>query len=172
MILSLVGYRTSGKTTVGRLVAERLDRGFLDCDEYIEQRTGLTIAEIFQKCGESYFRELESQALENLTRRDGIVLATGGGAVLRYKNIQLLQRCGTVVHLAVSAEEAFKRMVKDPKSERTRPALTDLDLMAEIREHLRVRGPHYSTAAAFSVAVDGQNADAVARQILHHLAES
>lgn len=172
MIVSLVGYRTSGKTTVGRLLAERLERTFYDCDIHIEQRTGLSIAEIFERCGESYFRELESQALESLARRDGIVLATGGGAVLRYKNVQLLQRSGPVVYLSVSAEEAFKRMVKDPGSARTRPPLTDLDLLTEIREHLRVRAPHYSTAATLRVNVDGLDADAVAGRIHHLLAES
>jgi shikimate kinase len=172
MILSLIGYRTSGKTTVGRLLAERLERPFIDCDDYIEQRTGLSIAEIFQKCGESYFRDLESQALDSLTRRDGIVLATGGGAVLRYKNTQLLQRSGKVVYLNISAEEAFRRTVKDPNSAPTRPPLTDLDLLSEIREHLRVRSPHYAAAASFCVNVDGIDVDAVARQIHHFLAES
>jgi shikimate kinase len=172
MNVVLIGYRGSGKSVVGRLLAERLGRAFADSDEYIEEQTKLSIAEIFRTCGESYFRELESQALESLSKRDGIVLATGGGAVLRYKNIQLLQRGGKVIFLRVSPEEAFKRLVKDPKSSRTRPKLTDLELMEEIRQHLAIRTPYYESAAHFSVNVDAHDAEGVVRQIVHFLAEA
>ena len=172
MNIILIGYRTSGKSVVGRALAERLKSTFIDCDAFIEERTKLSIVEIFERCGESYFRELESQALAELVKREGIVLATGGGAVMRHKNIQLFQRCGKVVYLRVSAETAFRRMVKDPKSARTRPALTDRQRFDEILEHIRSRTPYYQRAADFEVAVDGHDVEGVVRQIVHYLVES
>jgi shikimate kinase len=172
MNVVLVGYRGSGKSTVAQRLGEKLGRPNHDSDAYIEQKTNLSIAEIFAKCGESYFRDLESQALETLMKLDGIVLATGGGAVLRYKNIQVLQRNGLVVYLRVTPEEAFKRLVKDPKSARTRPPLTDQDLLTEIRETIRLRAHYYEQAAHATVDVDGRDVEAVLRQIVHLLHES
>lgn len=172
MNVVLIGYRGSGKSTVGRELSAKLGRPFLDSDEYIEQKTGLSIAEIFRECGESYFRDLETQAIETLTRQDGIVLATGGGAAVRLKNVQLLQRNGRVIFLRVSPEEAFKRLVKDPRSERTRPALSDTDLLTEIRDTIVRRAPYYEGAAHFTVEVDGHDVEWIVRQIVHHLHEA
>ncbi|HYE99476.1 MAG TPA: shikimate kinase [Planctomycetota bacterium] len=94
MNVILIGFRGSGKTTVGRALAERLKREFIDCDEYIERRTQLSIAEIFSRHGESHFRTLESEALAELSALDGKVIATGGGAVLKYQNMQVFKRNG------------------------------------------------------------------------------
>ena len=96
--LILIGLPASGKTTVGRQLARRLDMPFFDCDEAIEAAAGCSVSDIFACRGEAYFRELEHRTLETLCRKEGCVIATGGGAVLREDN-RLLQRSGTVFWL-------------------------------------------------------------------------
>lgn len=96
--LILIGLPASGKTTVGRQLARRLDMPFFDCDEAIEAAAGCSVSDIFARYGEAYFRELEHRTLETLCRKEGCVIATGGGAVLREDN-RLLQRSGTVFWL-------------------------------------------------------------------------
>src|SRR5262245_62566594 len=97
MNVVLIGFRCAGKSTVGRGLAQRLGREFVDCDEYIEGKTHLSIREIFDLAGESYFRTLEGQAIQDLARADGRVIATGGGAVLRRQNTKYLKRNGILV---------------------------------------------------------------------------
>ena len=97
--LILIGLPASGKTTVGRQLARRLDMPFFDCDEAIEAAAGCYVSDIFARYGESYFRQLEHRTLEELCRKEGCVIATGGGAVLREDNRLLLQRSGTVFWL-------------------------------------------------------------------------
>ena len=97
--LILIGLPASGKTTVGRQLARRLDMPFFDCDEAIEAAAGCSVSDIFARYGESYFRQLEHRSLEELCRKENCVIATGGGAVLREDNRLLLQRSGTVFWL-------------------------------------------------------------------------
>ena len=97
--LILIGLPASGKTTVGRQLARRLDMPFFDCDEAIEAAADCSVSAIFARYGESYFRQLEHRTLEELCRKEGCVIATGGGAVLREDNRLLLQRSGTVFWL-------------------------------------------------------------------------
>lgn len=97
--LILIGLPASGKTTVGRQLARRLDMPFFDCDEAIEAAAGCSVSDIFARHGEAYFRELEHRTLETLCRKEGCVIATGGGAVLREDNRLLLQRSGTAFWL-------------------------------------------------------------------------
>ena len=97
--LILIGLPASGKTTVGRQLARRLDMPFFDCDEAIEAAAGCSVSDIFARYGESYFRQLEHRTLETLCRKENCVIATGGGAVLREDNRLLLQRSGTVFWL-------------------------------------------------------------------------
>ena len=97
--LILIGLPASGKTTVGRQLARRLDMPFFDCDEAIEAAAGCSVSDIFARYGEAYFRELEHRTLETLCRKEGCVIATGGGAVLTEQNRELLRRSGTVFWL-------------------------------------------------------------------------
>ena len=103
MNIVLIGFRCAGKTSVGKELADRLGRPFIDCDEYIEKKTNLTIREIFDIAGESYFRMLEGDAIADLCKMDHRVIATGGGAVLKYKNIRNLKQNGFVIYLDTSA---------------------------------------------------------------------
>ena len=116
MNIVLIGYRCSGKSTVGQRLAERLSREFIDCDDYIEKKTELTIREIFELHGESHFRTLESRAIIELGKLDGKIIATGGGAVLKYKNIQALKRNGRVIWLDVKPDTACRRLMEDPRT--------------------------------------------------------
>ena len=97
--LILIGLPASGKTTVGRQLAQRLDMPFFDCDEAIEAAAGCSVSDIFARYGESYFRQLEHRTLETLCRKESCVIATGGGAVLREDNRLLLRCSGTVFWL-------------------------------------------------------------------------
>lgn len=154
MNIILIGFRGAGKSTLGQALAEKLAYDFHDCDQFIEARTGLPIAEIFERCGESYFRELESDALAELSKLDGVVIATGGGAVLRYKNIRNLKRGGKVVYLKVRPDTAVHRIQKDPKTKERRPKLTESDLDTEVRTVMEFREVYYQAAADLVLEMD------------------
>jgi shikimate kinase len=171
MNVVLIGFRCAGKSTVGRALAEKLGREFLDCDEYIEQKTHLTIREIFDLAGESYFRSLESQAVEQLSKLDGKVIATGGGAALKRQNMKHLKRGGIVFFLEVGADEAWDRIRQDPKTKSRRPPLTEeQDPKTEIRQQVEFRKPYYQSAADVVVKTDGRSVDEIVGEIVKHLA--
>jgi len=171
MNVILTGFRCSGKSSVGKTLAARLGREFIDSDEFIERQTGLPIREIFERHGESHFRVIESQAIAELAKLDGKVIATGGGAVLKHKNMQALKRNGVVVHLGVSADAAFERMREDPSTAARRPPLTGQDPYLEIREQIEFRKSYYQASADVTVATDGKKVEDVVGEILAHLKE-
>jgi len=147
MNIVLVGFRCSGKTTLGKALAERLGLKFVDADELVEQKHQMTIKEIFEKKGESVFRLWECDAISEVAKLDGHVIATGGGAVLRYKNIHNLKRSSVVVFLSVAPDTAFERIQRDPKTRSRRPSLTPKDPHTEVREQYRLREPIYKSVA-------------------------
>ena len=170
MNVVLVGFRGSGKTSVGRVLAERLKREFVDCDEFIEKRTHLTIREIFERHGESHFRKLESEAITELAKLDGKVIATGGGAVLKYQNMQVFKRAGSRIYfLEIGPETASDRIQGDPTTRQRRPALTAKDPETEIREQITLRAPYYLKAADVVISADARTAVQVAEEILKDL---
>lgn len=157
----LIGPMGAGKTTIGRHLATLLHKQFVDVDHEIEKRTGVTIQVIFEIEGEAGFRQRERMLVDELSRDQDIVLATGGGAVLLEENRQLLKQRGTVVYLRADIETLVERTRRD----RNRPLLQTEDPRGKIEELLRLRDPIYREVA--DVVVDtGQRApSSVARDI-------
>ena len=158
----LVGPMGSGKTAVGRSVARDLGRPFYDSDTEIVRRTGVDIPYIFEKEGEAGFREREREAIEALVALRGIVLATGGGAVLLPANRLLLSQRGCVVYLETSVEQQAERV----KHGRNRPLLSNVDPATRLEELMAVRDPLYREIADLCVATDGRRVKAVADDIV------
>ncbi len=157
----LVGPMGAGKSTVGRFLAEELSLRFVDSDSEIEARTGADIPWIFDVEGEAGFRERERQVIEEMTNWDGIVLATGGGAVLAPENRAALSNRGFVVYLYTSVEEQVQRTRRDRK----RPLLQGVDPEATLRGLMELRDPLYREIADVVVDTDEGNPKALAQRL-------
>ncbi|CAH0991878.1 Shikimate kinase 1 [Sinobacterium norvegicum] len=162
----LVGPMGAGKTTIGRLLAQELNLPFKDSDREIEERTGADIPWIFDVEGEEGFRNRETSALEALSQQSDMVLATGGGIVMRAENRTLLAARGIVVYLATSVEQQVLRTSKDRK----RPLLQNEDPAAVLQKLLDIRDPLYRDIADYVVETDNRNPKAVAIDIAALLA--
>ncbi len=147
-MVALIGLPGSGKSTVGRYLARRLDLPFTDSDTVIEQRIGCSIREYFEREGEGGFRDAEESAIADLTcgKHSG-VLSTGGGTVLRQNNRDRLRSSGYVIYLCSSPEEVFKRL----RNDRNRPLLQVGDPLQRLRDLFAVRDPLYRETAHFVV---------------------
>jgi shikimate kinase len=149
----LVGMMGAGKTSVGRVLAKHLNKVFYDSDQVIEQRTGVRIPVIFEIEGEPGFRHRESMVLDELTALDGIVLATGGGAVLAPQNRERLQTRGTVVYLRASVKDLLNRTRHD----KNRPLLQTADPRARLNELFDIRDPLYREIAHVTIDTGSQS---------------
>lgn len=159
----LVGLMGSGKTTVGKLLSKQLRRPFYDSDHEIARRTGVTIPMIFEVEGEAGFRKREEQMVADLTLLDGIILATGGGAVVSAANREHLKLRGKVIYLRGSIDELWQRTRHD----RNRPLLQAPDPKARLGELYIQRDPLYREIADMIVDTGRQNVHA----LVHHLAQ-
>jgi len=164
----LIGPMGAGKTTIGRRLAQVLDREFLDSDHEIEQRAGASIPLIFELESEAGFRTREKTVIAELTQRPGIVLATGGGAVLDPDNRRCLAGRGFVVYLYASVDEQLQRTRHDTQ----RPLLQTADPRARLASLLEQRDPLYREIADLVVSSDGQLLRTIVQQILDHLPSS
>ena len=148
-----IGLMGSGKTTIGRALARKLNRHFIDSDHEIEKRTGVSIPTIFEIEGEKGFREREAEVIADLVAYNGLILATGGGAVLNAENRRLLKDNGTVVYLRAPVEELFARTSRD----RNRPLLQTSDPLGRLRELFTQRDPLYRETAHLVVDTNRQS---------------
>ena len=164
----LVGLMGSGKTTIGRALAKRLNLRFVDADHEIESRTGASITLIFEIEGEASFRQREADVISDLTQQQGIVLATGGGAILNQESRRSLRERGTVVYLRASAGSLVQRTSHD----RQRPLLQTADPRARIEELMRQRAPLYEEVAHITVETERPNVQSVVQNILVQLEQS
>jgi len=162
----LIGYRGSGKSTVGRILAERLGWRFLDTDDLIEQAANMTIAEIFAAHGEQHFRDLEAAVIAEVCRLSRVVIGAGGGAILRNENVDNMRRDALVVWLTASPETLYARIVSDEKTAARRPQLTAHQGIDEVRHLLKVREPLYRKAAHMQIDTENLQPQQVAETIL------
>jgi shikimate kinase len=162
----LIGPMGAGKSAIGRELAQLLNREFLDADREIERRTGVDIPLIFEKEGEAGFRRREREVIAELTQRDNIVLATGGGAVLDATNREHLVERGFVIYLKASPEALSSRTGRN----QNRPLLvTDKDHETRLRELYAARRPFYEALAQLTVVTEHGHVRALARQIAREL---
>lgn len=166
--IALIGFMGTGKTAVGRALAKKLDRKFLELDSLIEQKAGKTIPEIFQQDGEIAFRELELEVTKELVQEKKSVIACGGGIVLNRINIDRLKVGARIVYLTASPSVILRRVSGE---EGKRPLLNVRDQAAQIRDLLRFRRPLYERAADIKIDTSKLDINAVAELIIEKLKE-
>lgn len=163
----LVGLMGAGKTSVGRMLARRLNKVFYDSDHEIERGTGVRIPLIFEIEGESGFRERESRLLAELVKEENIVLATGGGAVISESNRNVLAANGTVVYLRATAKDLWQRTRHD----KNRPLLQTANPMAKLQELFTQRDPLYREIADIIIDTGSQSLTSLVRQLEQKLTQ-
>lgn len=164
--LALVGLRGTGKSTVGKILAERVGLPFVDADAELETRVGRPIAAIFSEFGEPAFRDWEERILDDLTARPASVLATGGGVILRAANRSKLRSFGFVVWLRAVPALLAERLLGDPRGLVGRPALTAAGTLEELASVLEARTPLYEEVADAAIDTSHRSAAEVAEAIL------
>ena len=143
----LIGFMGSGKSTIGKAVADRLGLKFYDLDLYIEEKQNMKITDIFEKFGEEHFRRLESQAAAELSTKENVVISCGGGTVLRKENADILKKNGKVFYLNIDAETVIDRL----KDDCSRPLLQRDDKEVAINELLSKRNPIYEAVCDYKI---------------------
>ena len=165
MNLVLIGYRGTGKSTIARELAARLEWVWVDADVELEARAGKSIAAIFADEGEKPFRDLESQVIADLVQRNQTIVAAGGGVILREENRAAIRSHSKVVWLTATVENIVRRVNADQSTAGRRPNLTTQGGEAEIRQLLSVREPLYREMADWIVATDGKSPGEIAEEI-------
>ena len=163
--IACVGLPGSGKSTVGRQLARRLDLRFIDSDHVIEQRAGCSILDFFERDGEDAFREIEQEVIDEVTQESACVLSTGGGVVLRPANREHLKSRMKVVYLHSTPEEVFRRIRHDQQ----RPLLQVADSMSKLRELHAARDSLYRETAHFIIETGRFSAATLVNMILMQL---
>ena len=163
----LVGMMGAGKTTLGKALARRLEAEFVDTDKILVERTGVPVATIFEIEGEEGFRRRETAVIAELARRDGCVVATGGGAVLSQENCTVMRAHGTVVYLRARIDSLWERTRHDS----TRPLLATPDPRATLTALLEQRDPLYRDAAHLVVDTGSQSAATLVARVVNALRE-
>ena len=169
-LLCLIGYRGSGKTTVAELLSKRVGWPWIDADIELERRAGRTIKEIFATGGEDSFRDWESRTVADLTRSERMILALGGGVILRKENRTAIRR-GLVIWLQADPETIWRRMCADATTSQRRPNLIGGGL-AEVEQMLAARAPLYQECADYTVETADRPAEQVANEIVCLLRDS
>ena len=165
MKVFLVGPMGSGKSAVGRQLARRLGLAFIDSDEEIQARTGVDIPYIFEREGEAGFRHREAEVIDELTQRDDVLIATGGGAILDPASRARLRERGRVVYLRTSVDQQLART----RRSETRPLLNNPDPPGTLARLYAVRAPLYAEVAEITVDTDGRKVKSVVEQVCRQL---
>ncbi len=161
----LVGLMGAGKSTIGRNLAKQLNKEFYDSDRIIEERTGVDIATIFEIEGEQGFRDREEQVIKELCEMDNIVLATGGGSILRKTNRNNMKNYGHVVYLCTTAELLYSRIRYD----KSRPLMQTKSPLDTLKKLLKDREPFYLDVADTVITTGKQKATLIVKRVLEAL---
>ena len=167
--IALIGFMGTGKTVVGKLLAEKLGKEFIELDALIEKKAGKSIPEIFRQDGEIRFRELEIEVTREVADKENAVIACGGGIVLNKINIDRLKRTCAIVCLTASPAVILKRTSGDKDG---RPLLAVTERVQQIKELMKFRRPFYERSAEITVNTSRMNADSVAGKIIEILREN
>jgi shikimate kinase len=169
MKIILIGYRASGKSTVGAILSKKLKIPFVDTDQIIVEETGMPIKEFVARNGWEAFREKETKVISLVCDTNLCVVATGGGAVLAAANREMLKKSGTLIYLKTPLRDIVERLRRDAHNEQTRPQFTTESLEDETMAVLRERVPVYESTADFTVDTDGKNVKRVSDDIYQYL---
>lgn len=166
MIISLLGYMGCGKTHIAKLLSEKINFEFLDLDKFISKKNKSSIAEIFEKKGELYFRKQERQALEEiLASRNNIILSLGGGTPAYFNNMEIINHNSTSFYLQAGVGLLCERLKKQKEKRPLIANINDLDLPEFVAKHLFERNPFYSKAQ-FTININAKTSDEIVDEII------
>jgi shikimate kinase len=166
MNIILIGYRGSGKSTVGSRLAARLKLKFVDIDDLIEERQGIPITDIVKSHGWGHFRKLEKSTIEEISREDRLIIAPGGGAVLDTDNVKSLRKNGWIIWLKAEKQTLLRRLNQDPGTSTRRPTLTGKGTSEELKEVMSLREPIYERVSEFQIDTSMIDVETVVENIL------
>jgi len=166
--IALIGFMGVGKTAVGKALADKLGKEFVELDSQIEQKAGKSITQIFEQDGEIAFRELEIESVKQVSEKKNTVIACGGGVVLNKINIDRLRENARIVYLVASPQIILKRILKGGEK---RPLVNVSDKAVTIRELLKFRKPFYERAADITINTSNLSVNSVVKQIISRLRE-
>jgi len=166
MNIVLIGYRGAGKTVVGKRLADRLQRRFVDTDDLLEKRHGDLISNIVKSHGWEHFRAMEKGIIKEISVKDHLVIAPGGGAVLDSDNVAALKRNGLIIWLKADRHVLRKRMVEDQQTLLRRPTLTGKGILEELDEVMTYREPFYERAAEVQIDTSALDVELAVENIM------
>ena len=169
MNIYLTGYRCTGKTSLGKKLAESMQIPFIDADVYLADKYNITISDMVSSHGWDYFREKEGTILKEISALENHVIATGGGVILQKDNVKLMKETGIVIWLRATPETIKKRIVQDETTEDSRPSLTSRGLLDEIEETLNQRRPLYEESMNFAIDTDNLEINTLYSMIIKQL---
>ena len=165
--IALIGFMGTGKTTISKALSKITGFQEIDVDEYIEKKSGRSISDIFEKEGEAYFRNLETEALQEISQESGKIISCGGGAVLRDENVEILKGGGVIILLTATPETIFDRV----KDHTHRPILNNDMSLGHVKELMEKREPRYQSVADVKISVDANDRILTCYQIITELEE-
>jgi shikimate kinase len=169
MKIVLIGYRTTGKSTAGRMLAEKLQIPFWDTDAMIEKIMAMPIKEMVALHGWDYFRDKEKETIQFLTQKEDCVIATGGGVVLFSENVDLLKQSSVMIWLNAPLPDIIERLKRDAQRDAARPQFTSGDIVQETADIMKQRLPLYEKAADYTVDTLNKNPERVVEEIYQYL---
>jgi len=172
MKVVLIGYRTTGKSTVGRILSTKLKIKFWDADSLVEKNMAMPVKEIVALHGWGFFRLKEKETIKTLTQKESCVIATGGGVVLDQENVNLLKQAGVIIWLNAPLQDILDRLNRDAQSAAIRPQFTSGNIVQETVDMMKQRLPLYENAADYTVDTADKNVKQVVEEIYRYLLKS